>query len=229
MSGTPVTADCSIFHYFLTYPLAEPTRFSFEVSYIGSSDNPSQTWPSLSLNGTENFVDIVGNEFTIPKGVKTFSIQVRVNNDATIASDNKVNVKIKALNNLALFVNKNTIDTSVEFTDAGVVSIATLSAAEPSSIDEGNSGLMKITIEPALIQSTVLKAFIPPTAVADAGNIKFSIDNVNWVNVPASGLFLVPTGATEFWLSVDALSAHLMLESLPYLLEIKEKKKNKKI
>lgn len=228
MSGTPVTADCSIFHYFLTYPLAEPTRFSFEVSYIGSSDNPSQTWPSLSLNGTENFVDIVGNEFTIPKGVKTFSIQVRVNNDATIASDNKVNVKIKPLNNLALFVNKNTIDTSVEFTDAGVVSIATLSAAEPSSIDEGNSGLMKITIEPALIQSTVLKAFIPPTAVADAGNIKFSIDNVNWVNVPASGLFLVPTGATQFWLSVDALSDQLMLETDTFSLTIEETESVKK-
>ena len=107
MRGTPVTADCSIFHYFLTYPLAEPTRFSFEVSYIGSSDNPSQTWPSLSLNGTENFVDIVGNEFTIPKGVKTFSIQVRINNDATIASDNKVNVKIKILDHWDMWSSRN--------------------------------------------------------------------------------------------------------------------------
>ncbi len=214
MSKIPITADNAVFHFDFGVGIRATTEFGIEISYIGSSVDPVRIWPALSIDEGITFTDIEDLKFVLPQDQRLFSIRLQINNDPTTTKDYRVNLKVKPLNNKAYFTNPNGVETSVEYTNAGNMSAISVDKTENVSVDEGKYGVAHYTMVPPLAQSTTVQFAVSPAQAlgTDIANLQFSLNNVDWVNIPASNKALVPQGATDFYLRFEAVLDQVMLE-----------------
>lgn len=209
-----ITQDTAVFHYDFGYGIRATTRFGITYSYIGTSVDPIKVEPSLSLDGGVTFTLIENLEFTLNQGVRKFSIKLMINNDPTTTKDYKVNLVVKPLENTAYFTNPSGMDTSVEFTNASSAAVIAVDSGINTVVDEGNHGVAKYTIAPALPGNTTVQVNVTPASALglDIAHLQFSLDNVTWIDIPTTRQAVVTQGAEEFYIRFEAILDGIMLE-----------------
>lgn len=224
MANVPITADSAVFHYDFGYPLRATTQFQIQISYIGSTADPYRVWPELSINDGASFTPIINSVFTLNQGLQKFSIRVHVNNDPTIKQDYRVNLKVKPVNNLSYFTNPDGMDTSIEFTNAGVVSVVTLDEVTTNSVDEGQHGVAHFVLTPATSFPTTIQVNVLPAEFlgVQIDTLEFSIDNINWVALPVSRQAIVPAHTSDIYIRFAAVLDNIMLETDTVGIQINE-------
>lgn len=214
MASIPVTADSAVFHYDFGVGIRATTQFSITYEYIGSTDDPYLVEPSLTLDDGATYTEIENSTFTLAQGVRKFSIRIRINNDPTIKSDYKVRLKVKPIDNLAYFTSTDWMETSVEFNNAGNVSIVDVDFSVNTVVDEGAYGVCHYTLTPSSTLPGIVQVDVTPTQAlgTDIDGLQFSVDGVSWIDLPANRQARVPSMTSDFYIRFAVVLDNLMLE-----------------